>query len=705
MTGRNRIGERFPHPKNFLCRILESMNRVGIGPKLFLLAVTSLWPARVAGAETVRAIASYVEGSGALLVLGEWERYQGYLTEGALASTPREPELVDTRPRYLPLEKSPRKAGPATFRARILLAAPERKSPRQMALYVPGIRLFDSVAVNGEELYDRAKSPEPSPLLYFSVEGDTVSVMLQSAPERRQVAETFFLPLAVFVGSPAEANFAQLLLTGIAVAAGFWFFCLALFALLLFFFKRKDVELIGAAFLFLSAGAFFVFKTVLALGLIPGLVHLRDAEIAYALGLDLLVLGIVVAGATGFRRRLGRHVALALEALPIALAGAKLLYPDFVRELYVASLALTALLFAAVAVGSLSAVKDRDRSPLWLLPAVVSGCAMAGALLALNPSFATIFVLGPALAAAASAFVALMLASKIGEGADCSDALSEYADSISKTIHNFIPREFVDALEKKDVADLRLGDHVRKEMTIFFSDIRAFTELSEKLTVEENFSFINSYLSRVVPVVRENGGFIDKYVGDAIMALYAGTDGADRAIRTAIAMQAKMQEYNGHRAKSGYRPIAMSVGIHTGDLMLGVVGVHDRMESTVISDAVNVASRLQALSKSFNVSLAISERTFKDLADPGSYKYRFIGKVRVKGKAAPLSVFEIFDGVEPGLFERKMSANTFFEQGMLAYYRKDFPGAMYYFERVLEMLPEDGAAAFYLESCRAKARA
>jgi two-component system sensor histidine kinase ChiS len=196
---------------------------------------------------------------------------------------------------------------------------------------------------------------------------------------------------------------------------------------------------------------------------------------------------------------------------------------------------------------------------------------------------------------------------------------------------------------------------------------------------------------------------VDKYIGDAIMALFGGEGAPDRAIKSAIAMNAKIVEYNSHRAKSGYRPISMGVGVHTGDLMLGVVGVSDRMENTVISDAVNLGSRLQAITKAFNVSLAISEQSFKELEDPGIYKYRFIGKVKVRGKAEPVSVFEIFDGIAPELFERKMKANMFFEQGMLSYYQKDFNGAMHHFKRVLDIIPEDGASSFYLDTCIGKA--
>ena len=119
-------------------------------------------------------------------------------------------------------------------------------------------------------------------------------------------------------------------------------------------------------------------------------------------------------------------------------------------------------------------------------------------------------------------------------------AIDEYAASIATSAKRFIPAEFLAHLQKKEVADLRLGDHVKKDMTIFFSDIRAFTELSETLTPEESFAFINSYLSRVVPVVTEHGGFVDKYMGDGIMALFAAEQGADSAVECAVEMQKKM---------------------------------------------------------------------------------------------------------------------------------------------------------------------
>ncbi|QQO08234.1 adenylate/guanylate cyclase domain-containing protein [Breznakiella homolactica] len=273
---------------------------------------------------------------------------------------------------------------------------------------------------------------------------------------------------------------------------------------------------------------------------------------------------------------------------------------------------------------------------------------------------------------------------------------------VSSAINPFIPKEFLTILNKTSVMDLQLGDHTKQEMTIFFSDIRQFTDLSEQLTPEESFKFINSYLSRIVPVITEQGGFIDKYIGDAILALYPQDNGADSAVRSAIEIQKKLVEYNYHRSKCGYRALSMGIGLHTGTLMLGVVGVEDRMQNTVISDAVNLTSRLESITKVFNISLAISEETFKKLEDPGSYMYRFIGKVRVKGKVDPVSVFEIFDGIDPSALDRKMQASTHFEEGMIRYYQKNFPEALGSFRKVLEILPEDGASIFYLDNCMAK---
>ena len=272
----------------------------------------------------------------------------------------------------------------------------------------------------------------------------------------------------------------------------------------------------------------------------------------------------------------------------------------------------------------------------------------------------------------------------------------------SYKMNTFVPREFLHLLKKETVMDLKLGDHLKQEMTIFFSDIRQFTELFESLSPEEGFKFINSYLTRIVPVIEQYGGFVDKYIGDAIMALFPQSNGADMAVRAAIEIQKKILEYNSHRAKCGYRPLDIGVGIHTGTLILGVVGVHNRMQNTVISDAVNLASRVEGLTKAFGVSMAISGQTFKKLEHPEDYKFRYLGNVKVKGKGEPTRVYEILNGIDPETMEKKMRTNMYFEQGLFSFVQRKYGIAMANFKKVLEIMPNDLAANIYLEHCFGK---
>ncbi|MDR0623355.1 MAG: adenylate/guanylate cyclase domain-containing protein [Treponema sp.] len=285
------------------------------------------------------------------------------------------------------------------------------------------------------------------------------------------------------------------------------------------------------------------------------------------------------------------------------------------------------------------------------------------------------------------------------------DAVPEEIGSVTRKMNSFVPKEFLTILNKESVMDLKLGDHVMQEMTIFFSDIRKFTELFEGLSPEDSFKFINSYLTRIVPVIEEYGGFVDKYIGDAILALYPQENGADMAVQAAIEIQRRILEYNTHRAKCGYRPLEIGIGLHTGSLMLGVVGVHNRMQNTAISDSVNLASRVEGLTKAFNVSMTISGQTFQKLEHPESYMFRYLGNVKVKGKGEPTRVYEILDGIDPEITERKMKANRYFEEGMFSYSKKSYIEALSNFNRVLEILPDDGASIAYMQNCMLKLKA
>lgn len=269
---------------------------------------------------------------------------------------------------------------------------------------------------------------------------------------------------------------------------------------------------------------------------------------------------------------------------------------------------------------------------------------------------------------------------------------------LNQSFSRFVPSQFLQFLDKQSIVDVQLGDHVQKEMSVLFGDIRDFTTFSESMTPEQNFKFINAYLSRMEPAIVENNGFIDKYIGDGIMALFS--QGADNALKAAISMLHRLTDYNQDRAKVGYIPIKIGIGINTGSLMLGTVGGYSRMDSTVISDTVNLASRIEGLTKDYGVSLLISHHTFSQLEDANQYAFRLIERVKVKGKLSAVSVYEVFDADPPKIRDSKLATKTAFEEALLLYHLHSFQEAAQLFEECLRLNLEDTVAQIYLERCQ-----
>ncbi|MBW4493242.1 MAG: response regulator [Oscillatoria princeps RMCB-10] len=272
-------------------------------------------------------------------------------------------------------------------------------------------------------------------------------------------------------------------------------------------------------------------------------------------------------------------------------------------------------------------------------------------------------------------------------------------EKIAAASARFVPAQFLHFLQKESIVEAKLGDSVQAEMTILFSDVRSFTTLSESMSPKENFDFINDYLSRVGPVIREHNGFIDKYIGDAIMALFPDTP--EEAVRAALAMQNQVSLWNKSRKKNGESLISIGIGLHSGSLMLGTIGEEERMESTVISDAVNLASRLQDLTKLYGAGIAISAKTLTQLEEPAKYSHRFLGQVQVKGKKEPVPVFEIYEADPPALRKLKQQTRADFQRGVALYQKQQFANAEQIFQEILQINPQDKAAALYLKrSCK-----
>jgi class 3 adenylate cyclase len=291
---------------------------------------------------------------------------------------------------------------------------------------------------------------------------------------------------------------------------------------------------------------------------------------------------------------------------------------------------------------------------------------------------------------------------EIAEFAETFDSMRVHIREHHQAATRFVPQTFLEQLERADILALELGDHAERTMTILFSDIRSFTALSESMSPQQTFNFVNSYLTRVGPIIRNHGGFIDKYIGDAIMGLFP--EHPQSAVDSAIAMQRRVVVYNEERGRAGYAPIAIGIGLHRGNLMLGTIGEELRFETTVIADAVNVASRLESLTKTFG-SLILASSTVVDQIDAPKYQTRRLGDVQVMGTTRGITVVEICDADPPAKLAHKLRMANAFESGRVAYANGDFTGAHRHFAAVTDDDADDRAAAYFRDRAATMAAA
>ncbi len=274
---------------------------------------------------------------------------------------------------------------------------------------------------------------------------------------------------------------------------------------------------------------------------------------------------------------------------------------------------------------------------------------------------------------------------------------SQQLKTYNLAMARFVPHEFLRFLGKESIVDINLGDEVQKNMTILFADIRSFTTISENMSPKKNIDFLNAYLSYVSPVIRDNQGFIDKYIGDAVMALFPGD--TEDAVQAAIEMQIKVREFNQVSQDYGYPTINIGVGLHRGNLMLGTIGENQRLETTVISDAVNLASRLEDSTKKFGASVIISDDTLLSLRDQDRYLTRYLGRITVKGKKQGVRIYELYDYDPDNLKIIKTSTKIEFEKAIALYDLERYTEAQSIFLNLWQQFPEDIVISFCLKNC------
>ncbi len=269
--------------------------------------------------------------------------------------------------------------------------------------------------------------------------------------------------------------------------------------------------------------------------------------------------------------------------------------------------------------------------------------------------------------------------------------LSSELRSTNRALSRFVPAEFIDFLEKDSIIDVYAGDCIEDNMAILAADIRSFTAMSEKMQPDEIFYLLNEYYALVAPVVRTNGGIIAKYEGDGFFALFPG--GSEQAIRAAIQIQSVVMARN--RTLPAKRPFQVGIGIDAGDMMLGIVGDTNRIDTTIISDCIRCAGVLQSATRLYQSKILINETVYASLAGPQSFFVRPVDRVDVGNRMAFL--FEVYNNDSEDMRELKVKTQSDFEHAIFSWFSGQTEESRQYLQKVLALFPDDPVAQYYIK--------
>jgi class 3 adenylate cyclase/CheY-like chemotaxis protein len=282
------------------------------------------------------------------------------------------------------------------------------------------------------------------------------------------------------------------------------------------------------------------------------------------------------------------------------------------------------------------------------------------------------------------------------ENAVLFNRINEMEKKIRNVFSKFVPPEIIKELleQKEGETEMKVGE--KRNVAILFSDIRSFTVISENNSAEAIVSFLNSYFQQMVSIIKSCGGVIDKFIGDAILAIFGAPisyeDNAERAVRAAVGMINKMAEIEtGHLVlpPTGFKT---GIGIHEGSVIVGNIGSQDKFDYTVIGDNVNLASRLEGLTKHYHSAIIVSETVSRKIGD--MFVLREVDTVKVKGKEEPTTLFSVETESQGLLCEEAMEA---YKKGLQMYKMGNWNTAVEYFRKTLKNHPEDYLAQFYIE--------
>ena len=274
--------------------------------------------------------------------------------------------------------------------------------------------------------------------------------------------------------------------------------------------------------------------------------------------------------------------------------------------------------------------------------------------------------------------------------------------ALRATFRKFVPRQFLDRLGKDGLGKIRLGQAEFGRVTILFADVRAFATLSETLRPQELLNFLNAYFERMNAPIHENGGFIDKFIGDAIMTLFIDDDpavAARNAVQASIDMLIALKHYNKERRLEGHAPITIGIGIHSGDAVIGTVGSSDRMDSTVLGDSVNLASRIESLTKRYGAQVLISSQCYRLIEGDATFKCREVDFLKAHGKGKAELVYEVYNGNPPDILDFKSRIDETYHSALVAFHDRDWSQALALFRQCAEIYPADPTTKMYVGRC------
>ncbi|MBI5971030.1 MAG: adenylate/guanylate cyclase domain-containing protein [Deltaproteobacteria bacterium] len=268
---------------------------------------------------------------------------------------------------------------------------------------------------------------------------------------------------------------------------------------------------------------------------------------------------------------------------------------------------------------------------------------------------------------------------------------------IKKAFSRYVSSQLVSEL-LKDQGRLKLGGE-KRVITVIFTDIRGFTTISEKLPPEKLVTLLNEYLNPMTTIVLEEEGMLDKYIGDAIMALFnaplSTPDHPKRACNVAVKMIAMLKDLNVKWGGLGYPHIDIGIGVNSGEAVVGNIGSELRYDYTGIGDTVNLASRLEGMNKVYGTSIVVSEFTHASVKD--AFLFRELDLVRVKGKYKPVAVYELMAAGQGADAMREVSAE--FGRGLTMFRARKFEEAKAVFEGIFKNHPDDAPSALYVGRC------